>query len=209
MTAIRILIVDDHPIVRQGIESMISLEIDMTVVGSAANGQEAIALFRSLQPDLTLIDLVLPDMDGVEAMRAIRLFSPAAPFLVLSALHRDQDVFRAVKAGANGYLFKSMASTELLIAIRSVWSGKRYLPADVAMQAVRAVEANALTSRELQILQRIAAGEDNAAIAVALRIDPGTVKNHIHHILSKLGVRSRTHAAAVALQRGLVQQQDT
>lgn len=208
MTPIRILIVDDHPIIREGFESMVSIEADMIVVGSVSSGREAIEMYPKLQADLTVMDLSLPDMDGVEAMSAIRRGNPEARFVVLSASRREQDVFRAIKGGASSYVFKSAASTELIGAIRSVWAGKRYLPAEVATRAVAAVGADVLTTRELQILQLIAAGEDNAAIAVALSIHSGTVKNHVHHILAKLGARTRTHAVAVALQRGLVKQVD-
>jgi DNA-binding NarL/FixJ family response regulator len=201
---IRILVVDDHKIVRQGIVALLNTVPDLKVIAEAADGQEAIEIHRLHKPDVTLMDLRLPKMGGADAITRIRQEHPAARIIVLTTFDGDEDIFRALQAGAKGYLLKGMDIDELTEAIRSVYAGKSRIPAAVAEKLADRMGGPALTSRELEVLKRIVAGRSNKEIAQDLIISEATVKTHINSILSKLGVSDRTQAATSALQRGIV-----
>ncbi|HMA33346.1 MAG TPA: response regulator transcription factor [Chloroflexia bacterium] len=203
--AIRVLVVDDHPVVREGLAALIERRSDMTVVGEAANGQEAVAGYRRLLPDITLMDLRMPILGGVEAISAIRQDFPAARIIVLTTYDGDADIYRGLQAGARAYLLKDAPREELLDAIRSVHAGQTRIPPAVAARlAERAMGGPALSPRELEVLAQIVAGRSNKEIGQALAIGEGTVKAHVNSILGKLGVADRTQAVTVALQRGIV-----
>jgi DNA-binding NarL/FixJ family response regulator len=201
---IRILVVDDHKIVRQGIVSLLNTVADLQVVAEAADGQEAIDAHRLHKPDVTLMDLRLPKIGGADAITRIRQEHPTARIIVLTTFDGDEDIFRALQAGAKGYLLKGMDIDELTEAIRSVFAGKSRIPAAVAEKLADRMGGPALTSREIEVLKRIVAGRSNKEIAQDLIISEATVKTHINSILSKLGVTDRTQAATSALQRGIV-----
>lgn len=198
------MLVEDHQVVRQGLIALLSTEETLEVVGSASDGAEAVALFRSVRPDVTLMDLQLPTMGGVEAIRQMRAESPEARVIVLTTFDGDEDIFRALQAGARGYLLKGMPFDELLRAIRTVHSGKTRIPSPVAEKLAERVSGQELTARELGVLQRIVAGRANKEIASDLNISEATVKSHVNSLLGKLGVTDRTQAATVAIQRGFV-----
>jgi DNA-binding NarL/FixJ family response regulator len=202
---IRVMVADDHPVVCMGLSAMISTQADMTMVGEAANGREAIELFRQHQPDVTLMDLRMPVCGGVEAIRAIRSFSEHGGFIVLTTYQGDEDIHRALVAGASAYLLKGMPHGELLQAIRSVHAGLRYLPPAVLKSLAERPPGNELSPRELDILRLICEGQSNKRIAEALGITEGTVKWHINIILSRLNVSDRTQAVVTALHRGIVE----
>jgi DNA-binding NarL/FixJ family response regulator len=202
---IRVLIVDDHPVVCRGLEAIIQTERGMSVVGQACNGAQAVRMFQEHLPDVTLMDLRMPVMTGVEAIRAIRAAHPAAAFIVLTIYHGDEDIHRALKAGAQSYLLKGMSDTELLGAIRNVHAGLRYLPQPVLDSLANRPPKSELTERELQILNLIVKGMSNRQIAETLGIAEPTVKWHVNILLSRLNVSDRTQAAVAALQRGIVQ----
>ncbi len=201
---IRILVVDDHNVVRQGIVALLNTVADLSVVAEAANGEEAIEAHRKHRPDVTLMDLRLPKIGGADAITRIRQEHPTARIIVLTTFDGDEDIFRALQAGAKGYLLKGMDIDELTDAIRSVYAGKSRIPAAVAEKLAERMGGPALTSRELEVLKRIVAGRSNKEIAQDLIISEATVKTHINSILSKLGVTDRTQAATSALQRGIV-----
>jgi two-component system, NarL family, response regulator len=201
---IRILIADDHPVVREGLAAMIERRTDMTVVAEANHGQEAVALFRQHQPDVVLMDLRMPEMDGVEAILTIREQTPEARVIVLTTYDTDEDIYRALRAGAKAYLLKDTPREELLDTIRAVSAGRTRVPSDVAAKLAERVSSEALTTREVEVLRLIVAGNSNREIATLLYISEGTVKTHVNHILMKLGVNDRTQAATTALKRGLV-----
>jgi DNA-binding NarL/FixJ family response regulator len=201
---IRILVVDDHKIVRQGIVALLNTVADLQVVAEAADGQEAIDAHRLHKPDVTLMDLRLPKIGGADAITRIRQEHPTARIIVLTTFDGDEDIFRALQAGAKGYLLKGMDIDELTEAIRSVFAGKSRIPAAVAEKLADRMGGPALTSREIEVLKRIVAGRSNKEIAQDLIISEATVKTHINSILSKLGVTDRTQAATSALQRGIV-----
>jgi len=201
---IRILVVDDHKIVRQGIVSLLNTVADLQVVAEAADGQEAIDAHRLHKPDVTLMDLRLPKIGGADAITRIRQEHPTARIIVLTTFDGDEDIFRALQAGAKGYLLKGMDINELTEAIRSVFAGKSRIPAAVAEKLADRMGGPALTSREIEVLKRIVAGRSNKEIAQDLIISEATVKTHVNSILSKLGVTDRTQAATSALQRGIV-----
>ena len=203
-TRIRILIVDDHFVVRTGLAAVISTQPDMEVVGEAVDGRQAVDQFRKHNPDITLMDLRMPDMNGVQAITAIRREFPEARFIVLTTYDGDEDIYRALQAGARGYLLKDMLREGLIEAIRAVHSGQRRIPAEVANRLADRKTRTELTSREMEVLELIVKGRSNKRIAAELGIAEGTVKIHINNILSKLGVEDRTQAATSALQRGLV-----
>lgn len=201
---IRILVVDDHHIVRQGLVALLSTVSDFEVVAEAEDGTEAVALHRSLHPDVTIMDLRLPRMGGVDAIVAIRAETPQARFIVLTTFDGDEDIYRALQAGAKGYLLKGMNAGELTDAIRTVHAGKTRIPSVVAERLAERVSGTELTTRELEVLRLIVQGHSNKEIGNQLHISEATVKTHINNLLSKLGVSDRTQAATTALQRGLV-----
>jgi DNA-binding NarL/FixJ family response regulator len=201
---IRIMIVEDHSIVRQGLVALLRTVPDFVIVAEAGDGRKAIELYRQHQPDVTLMDLRLPQMNGVEAIGRIRIDYPNARIIVLTTFDGDEDIYRALQAGARGYLLKGMTSDELVEAIRSVYAGKSRIPAPVAERLAERMGAPALTARETEVLHLIVGGNSNKEIAAALHISEATVKTHINSLLSKLGVTDRTQAATTALQRGIV-----
>jgi two-component system NarL family response regulator len=202
--SIRIMIVEDHAIVRQGLAALLRMVPEFVIVAEAEDGRQAIELYRKHQPDVTLMDLRLPQMNGVEAIGRIRLEFPQARIIVLTTFDGDEDIFRALQAGARGYLLKGMTGEELMDAIRSVYAGKSRIPSPVAERLAERMSAPALTSRETEVLQLIVGGNSNKEIAGALSISEATVKTHINSLLGKLGVTDRTQAATTALQRGIV-----
>lgn len=189
---------------RQGLVALIKTVPDMTVVAEAADGQQGVALFRKHQPDVTIMDLRLPGMGGVEAIGAIRRDFPAARIIVLTTFDGDENIFRALQAGARGYLLKDMFGDELMEAIRTVHAGKMRIPAPVAERLAGRMGGPSLTNRELDVLRLIVSGKSNKEIGGELSISEATVKTHINNILSKLGVSDRTQAATTALQRGII-----
>jgi len=201
---IRVLTVDDHPLVREGIVAVLESEQDMDVAGEAANGLEAVERYRSLKPDVTLMDLQMPEMNGIDAIRAIRREFPEARIIVLTTYRGDILASRALKAGAAGYLLKSMLRRDLLDTIRLVHAGRRHIPAEVA-QSLAEHQADALlTEREIDVLQLVAAGRSNKIVADELSISEETVKSHMKSIMSKLSANDRTHAVTIAMQRGIL-----
>ena len=201
---IRILVADDHNVVRQGFVALIKTVSDMTVVAEAADGLQAVELFRTHKPDVTVMDLRLPGMSGVDAITHIRREFPTARILVLTTFDGDENIFRALQAGARGYLLKDMFGDELMEAIRSVHAGKTRIPAPIAQRLAERMGGPSLTNRELEVLKLIVSGNSNKDIGTELSISEATVKTHINSILSKLGVSDRTQAATTAIQRGIV-----
>jgi two-component system NarL family response regulator len=199
-----LLVADDHNIVRSGLTALINSENDMTVVAEATNGQQAIDLFKQHRPDVAIMDLRMPILGGVDAIIAIRKEFPTARIVVLTTYDGDEDIYRALQAGASGYLLKGMLAEELLEAIRAVNAGLRRIPAAVAERLAVRMGGPGLTSRELDVLALIVKGNSNKEIAAALTISEATVKTHINNILSKLGASDRTQAATMALQRGII-----
>ena len=201
---IRIIVIDDQAVVRQGFVSLINTVPDMVVVAEGTNGQQAVELYREHQPDVVLMDLRMPVMGGVEAIKAIKREFPAARLVVLTTFDGDEDIYRSLQAGAQGYLLKDMFFEELEDAIRTVRAGGRRIPGVVAERLAERVGGSNLTGRELEVLEQIVRGKSNRDIAAAFGISEATVKSHINSILSKLGVADRTQAATTALQRGIV-----
>jgi two-component system NarL family response regulator len=202
--AIRVLVVDDHPVVRQGLVAMLEEAPDILVVGQAGNGQEALAVFRQEQPDATLMDLRMPQMDGVAAITAICTEFPAARIIVLTTYEGDEDIYQGLRAGAKGYLLKDAEPEELLAAIRTVHKGQKHIPPQVGAKLLERMTSPELSDRELEVLQLITTGKSTLVISKTLHITERTVNFHINHILSKLGVEDRTQAVIVALRRGIV-----
>ncbi|OWW21199.1 response regulator [Noviherbaspirillum denitrificans] len=201
---LHVMIADDHPVVRMGLASMIELEPGFSLVGTAANGAEAVALYRQLRPDVALMDLRMPQLDGVAAIEHIRTFDPAARIVILTTFDGEEEIFRGLRAGARGYLLKDAPSEQVLDCIRAVAGGRRYLPLDVASKLAQRMDTAELSARELQVLELIAGGMSNKQVAQAVSITEGTVKFHVNNILSKLGVDSRTEAVTLALKRGII-----
>jgi len=203
-TPLRILIVDDHPLVRQGINSIVTSEPGMSVIAEASTGHEGIEMFRSHKPDVTLMDLRLPDMSGIDAITAIRMEFRDARIVILTTFEGDVEVRRALKAGASGYVLKSMRRKELVEMIRRVADGRKFVDAEIAVQMSSHLGDEMLTEREIEVLQRIPAGLRNRDIADQLFISEETVKVHVRHILEKLGASDRTQAVTIALRRGII-----
>jgi DNA-binding NarL/FixJ family response regulator len=199
---ISVLTVDDHPLFREGIAAVIQGEADMSVIGEAANGREALEVFGRLQPDITLMDLQMPDLDGIVAIGMIRSKHPQAKIIVLTTFEGDVLARRALKAGASGYILKNMIRKELLEAIRLVHAGRRYIPHKIAAQLAEHFAEDELSDREIEVLREVAAGRSNKIIASHLSITEGTVKAHIKNIMFKLGASDRTHAVGIASARG-------
>ena len=202
---IRIALVDDHPILRQGIAALISDQPDLLLVGQASNGLEAIEQFRLHRPDVMLMDLQMPGMNGIDAMSAIRGEFPDARFVVLTTYTGDVQIVRALKAGARAYLLKSLLHRELLETIRSVHAGNKRIPPEIAAELADHAADDQLTAREIEVLRLIAAGSANKIVADHLSITEETVKAHVKSILSKLDANDRTHAVTIALKRGIIE----
>lgn len=201
---IRVLTVDDHPLVRQGIAGLVGVQADMIVVGEASNGREAIQQFRTHRPDLTLMDLQMPEMGGLDALIAIRNEFPDAKIIVLTTYAGDVQILRAMKAGAQAYLLKNTLHKELMETIRAVHGGKKALSPEVSYELAEHSTDDALTPAEISVLRLIAAGNANKQIADRLSITEETVKSRVKSILSKLGANDRTHAAMIGLKRGII-----
>ena len=201
---ITVLVVDDHPVVREGLNAILSAQDDLRVVGEAATGGEAVASYFSLRPRVVLMDLLLPDMSGSEAIRRICEKSSDARIIVLTTLSGDEEIYRALEAGAHGYLLKDMVRKELIRAIHEVCAGRRFIPAEVGARLAEGLPRPALTSREIEVLQQVAGGLRNKEVAFNLDISEATVNAHVKHILSKLNAADRTQAVMVALRRGIL-----
>ena len=205
---IKVLVVDDHPVVRAGLCAIVGYQEDLELVGEAANAAEAIALFTLRQPDITLVDLSLPDMNGIELIAALRTKSPTAQFIVLTANAGGSEIGKALHAGARAYLFKNAPSDELLSAIRTVFRGGRYMSPTVGRMADEISSHPDLTAREMEVLQWLVRGHSNLQIAKEIGITEDTAKFHVGNVLGKLGVPSRSKAVALSLRSGLVQSED-
>jgi two-component system, NarL family, response regulator len=202
---LKVMVVDDHYLVRMGLASIIAIEPDMIVCAEASSGEQAQALFRTHRPDVTLMDLRLPGMNGAEAIQAIRHEFPDARFVMLSTYVCDEEIYGALQAGAMAYIVKSVQRDELLTAIRKAATGQRHIPAEVAARLADRVAGSRLSAREIEVLRLLVSGRRNREIAGALTITEGTVKLHVSSILDKLGADDRTEAVTMALQRGIVQ----
>lgn len=201
---IRVLAVDDHPLLREGVAALIGHQPDMELVAEASNGREALELFRKHHPDITLMDLQMPDMSGIDAMSSIRGEFPDARIIVLTTHAGDVHVSRALKAGARAYLLKGSLRKELLDTIRAVYAGQKRLSSEVAAEIAEHATDDALTPREMDVLRLVARGNANKEIASQLSLTEETVKSHIRNILAKLGANDRTHAVAIGLRRGII-----
>jgi DNA-binding NarL/FixJ family response regulator len=202
---IRVFSVDDHPLLREGIAAIINNQPDMQMVAQAATGSEALQLFRQHQPDVTLLDLRLPDMSGIDVLIALRSEFPEARVVMLTTFEGDVDIRRSLEAGARGYMLKNMPPKDLVEVIRQVHAGKKRIPAEVAAQLAEHFGNDALTEREIDVLRQIANGNRNREIGEQLFISEETVKVHIKHIMEKLGASDRTQAVAIAVRRGIIQ----
>jgi DNA-binding NarL/FixJ family response regulator len=203
--AIRILVVDDHPVVREGVDALVRRQRDMRIVAQAANGREAIEQFREHRPDVTLMDLQMPEMNGLDALIALRDEFPEARVIVLTTYRGDVQVLRAIKAGALAYLLKNALHKELLDTIRAVHAGKKYISPDASFELAEHVSDAALTSAEVRVLRLIAEGNANKEIAAQLSVSEDTVKGQVRNILFKLGAKDRAHAAMIGVKRGIIE----
>jgi DNA-binding NarL/FixJ family response regulator len=204
MSTIQLLIAEDHAITREGIVTIFNRAPGIQVVAEAENGEQAVALYGQHQPDVALVDLRMPKLDGVGAIGQIRQEFPKANLIILTTYDTDEDIFRGLSAGARGYILKDTTAEELVNAVRTVHNGRKYIPPDVAIKLAERLNSSELTQRELEVLQLISQGKSNFDIGVQLSITEGTVKFHLNNIFSKLGVGDRTQAVIAALQRGLV-----
>lgn len=202
---IRVMVVDDHPLLREGIAAVLEGQPDMLLVGEAVDGREALARFETLRPDVTLMDLQMPEMNGIDAIRAIRARWPDARIAILTTYRGDVRALHAIKAGATGYLLKSTLRKELVEAIRLLAAGKRYFPPEIAAELATNLDSDCLTRREIEVLQCVALGKANKEIANQLQISEDTIKGHLSSIMDKLGANNRTHAVAIGVQRGFVE----
>jgi len=202
---IRIMIVDDHPLLRIGIAAILEGQRDMLLVAEAENGTEAVALHKTVRPDVTLMDLQMPQMNGVDAITGIRRDAPRARIIVLTTYAGDEQALRALRAGAVGYLLKNTLRKELLDTIRAIHAGRRHIPADIAQQIAFHAADDSLTAREIRVLGYVAAGKANKEIAWLLSISEDTVKAHLRAVFAKLDASDRTHAVTVALKRGIIE----
>jgi DNA-binding NarL/FixJ family response regulator len=202
---IRVLVVDDHPLMREGISAVIQAEQDIVVAGEASDGQQAIEMFRECRPDVTLMDLQMPTMNGIDVIKTIRVEFPAARFVVLTTYQGDVQALRALKAGASGYLLKNMIWKDLPESIRVVHTGRRRIPPEVAAALADHVTDDLLSEREVEVLRRVAAGTSNKVIAVELSVSEATIKAHMKNILAKLRANDRTHAVMIAMKRGFLE----
>jgi len=205
MTVIRVMAVDDHPLLRDGISALIGAQTDMELVAEASSGREAVDLFRTHHPDITLMDLQMPEMSGIDAISAIRGEFPDARIIMLTTHAGDVQVSRALKAGARGYLLKGLLRKELLETIRAVHAGHKRVSSEIAAEIAEHATDDALTPREIDVLRLVARGNANKAIGAELALTEETVKSHIRSILAKLGANDRTHAVAIALKRGIIE----
>jgi len=203
--AIRILVVDDHPVVREGVDALVRRQTDMRVVAQATNGRESIEQFRTHPPDVTLMDLQMPEMNGLDALIALRGEFPEARIIVLTTYVGDVQVLRAIKAGAWGYLLKNALHKELLDTIRAVHAGKKYISPEASFELAEHASGDALTPAEVRVLRLIAKGNANKEIAVQVAVSEDTVKGQVRNILSKLGANDRTHAAMIGVKRGIIE----
>ncbi|HYG44122.1 MAG TPA: response regulator transcription factor [Bordetella sp.] len=201
---IRVLVVDDHPLLREGITAVLATQPDIVLAGEAANGSEALQQFRTLQPDVTLMDLQMPLMDGMQAIQAIRSEFPFARIAILTTYRGDARALQAIRAGAFGYLLKSSLRKDLLAAIRALAAGERYIPADIAAELAVHLSQEGLTPREIVVLQCVAMGKPNKQIAAELKVSEDTIKGHLKSIMDKLGAQNRTHAVTLGIRRGIV-----
>ena len=202
---IRILSVDDHPMLREGIAAVLAGEPDMVLVAEATNGREAVEQFRAHRPDVTLMDVQMPEFNGIDAILKIREEFPVARIIVLTTYNGDAQAARAFKAGAAGYLLKSMVRKELIDTIRLVHAGKKRIPPEIAVELAEHHMDDALTDREIEVLREVAAGNANKVVALRLKVSEETIKAHMKSILSKLGANDRTHAVTIALKRGIIE----
>ena len=205
---IRILIVDDHPVVRAGLTSMLGTQAELEVIGSASSGEEALAKLSQLEPDVLLLDLRMHGMSGVDTLMAMKRSAHDVRVIILTSFETDEDIYRAVQAGAHGYLLKDTSLREMVEAIRTVHAGKRYIPRDIAARLAERMMRTDLTPREIEILKLLSKGPTNKEIGRALSISENTVKNHVNSIIEKLEVSDRTEAATTAIQRGLISVDD-
>ena len=203
--AIRILVVDDHPVVREGVDALVRRQVDLRIVAEASNGREAIELFRAHRPDVTVMDLQMPEMSGLDALIALRGVFPEARIIMLTTYTGDTQVVRAIKAGACAYLLKNTLHKELLDTIRAVHAGKKYISPEASFELAEHASGDALTPAEVRVLRLIAEGNGNKEIAEQLSVSEDTVKGQVRNILSKLGAKDRAHAAMIGVKRGIIE----